>query len=76
MAITSTRCPVLGAHVSFETDFEGGVTKIICAEYDDATGACRMKRSALDSGPLAQLLERTSEDSLRTRGTMCVLRVA
>lgn len=76
MTITSTRCPVLGAHVTRETDFEGRVTKIICAEYDDATGACRMKRSALEGGPLAQLLERTSENSLDTRGTMCVLRVA
>jgi hypothetical protein len=74
MAMTSIRCPVLGAHVTCVTDLEGSVTRIICAEYDESTGSCRLKETALEGGPLAQLLERMSEDTLNTRSTLCVLR--
>ena len=73
MTMASIRCPVLGAHITRVTDFEGGVTKIICGEYDKSTGRCRLKRSALQGGPLAQLLERVSEEALNTRSTLCVL---
>jgi hypothetical protein len=74
--MASTRCPVLGAHITRLTDFEGDVTRIICAEYQESTGTCRLKRTALDGGPLAQLLERLSEGALNTRGTVCVMRTA
>jgi hypothetical protein len=74
MAMTSIRCAVLGAHVTCVTDLEGSVTRIICAEYDEPTGSCRLKKTALEGGPLAQLLERMSEDTLNTRSTLCVLR--
>ena len=74
MAIKSIRCPVLSAHVTCVTDLEGSVTRIICDESDESTGSCRLKRTALEGGPLAQLLERMSEDSLDTRSTLCVLR--
>ena len=53
MAIRSIRCPVLGAHVTCVTDLEGSVTKIICAEYDESTGNCHLKGTALEGGPLA-----------------------
>lgn len=63
------------AHISTRvTDLEGHVTKIICGEYDKSTGRCRLKRSALQGGPLARLLERVSEAGLNTRSTLCVLR--
>ena len=74
MTMASIRCPVLGAHVMRVTDLEGQVTKIICGEYDKSTGWCRLKRSGLQGGPLAQLLERVSEETLDTRSTLCVLR--
>lgn len=74
MAMTSIRCPVLGAHVTRVTDLEGNVTRIICGEYEESTGTCRLKKTALEGGPLAQLLERMSEDTLNTRSTLCVLR--
>ncbi len=73
MAIKSVRCPVLGAHVRQVTDFEGAVTRVICAEYELA-GTCRLKRAALDQGPLTQLIERAAEESLDTHDTKCVLR--
>lgn len=76
MAISSIRCPVLGAHVTRVTDLEGNVTRIICAEYDQSDGSCRLKKSAREGGPLTQLLERMSEDTLDTRSTLCVLRTA
>lgn len=75
MAMTSIRCPVLGAHVTRVTDFEGNVIRIICREYEQSTGACRLKKAAFEGGPLAQLLERMSEETLNTRGTLCDLRV-
>ena len=73
MAMTSIRCPVLGAHISRVTDFEGHVTKIICADHEKSTGTCRLRRTALDGGPLAQLLKRVSEETLDTRGARCML---
>jgi len=75
MAIRSIRCPVLGRHVTEITDLEGAVTRVICAEYHDSDGACGLKASVQGSGPLGQLLERTSEDSLHTRSVRCVLLV-
>ena len=74
MVMTSIRCPVLHAHVTRVTDFEGAVTKIICAEYEDPAGHCRLKKAALEGGPLARLLERASEDMLKARSTLCDLR--
>ena len=74
MAMTSIRCPVLGAHVTRVTDLEGTVTRIICAEYEESSGTCRLKKTALEGGPLGQLLERMSEGTLDTRSTLCVLR--
>ena len=74
MAMTSIRCPVLGAHVTRVTDLEGTVTRIICAEYEESTGTCRLKKTALEGGPLGQLLERMSEETLDTRSTLCMLR--
>jgi hypothetical protein len=75
MAIRSIRCPVLGRHVTAITDLEGAVTRVICAEYHDSDGACRLKASVRENGPLGQLLERMSEDSLDTRSMRCVLLV-
>jgi hypothetical protein len=76
MAMKSVRCPVLGAHVTQVMDLEDAVTGVICTEYDASDGTCRLKKSALEGGPLSQLLERVSEDSLSTHGTLCVLRAA
>ena len=74
MPLTSIRCPVLGAHVTRVTDLEDSVTRIICAEYEESSGTCRLKKATLKGGPLAQLLDRVSEDTLNTRSTLCVLR--
>jgi hypothetical protein len=73
MAITSVRCPVLGANVSRVTDLEGEVTRIICAEYEEPAGICRLKKSVSAGGMLSQLLERVSEHTLDTRSTQCDL---
>jgi hypothetical protein len=74
MALSTIRCPVLGAHVTRVIDLEGNITRIICPEYEASTGACRLKKTALRGGPLAQLIERVSEDTLTSRGTLCDLR--
>lgn len=73
MGINLVRCPIIGANVSRVIDFEGETTKIICAEYDEQTGVCRLKKSASQGGMLSQLLERVSEDTLNTKSTRCVL---
>jgi hypothetical protein len=76
MAIQSVRCPALGAPVARITDLEGGVIRVVCGEYNDRDGTCRLKASARASGPLGQLLERVSEHSLDTRSIRCVLLTA
>lgn len=74
MAMTSVRCPVLGAHITRVTDLEGTVLRIICPEYEEETGTCRIRRIAIQGGPLTQLLERLSEDTLSSQGTLCIMR--
>jgi hypothetical protein len=74
MTIESIRCPVLGAHVTRVTDFEGNVSRVICAEYEQPE-TCRLKKTALEGGPLTQLLERAAEDTLSSRDTRCVLKL-
>jgi hypothetical protein len=76
MVTTSVWCPVLGAHVTRVSDFEGQVARVICPEYDEATGTCRLKRAAEEGGPLGRLLERVAEDTLETRNEICSLRAA
>jgi hypothetical protein len=73
MAITTAHCHVLQGTVTRVTDLEGEVTRIICPEYDDRTGLCRLKQRALDGGPLSQFLERVSEDTLATATASCDL---
>ena len=73
MAIVSVRCQVLGASVTRVTDLEGEVTALICPEFEEPTGICRLKKNARQGGPLSQLLERVSEDALETRTTRCNL---
>jgi hypothetical protein len=75
MAIKSIRCPVLQAEVTLVTDFEGHVTRVICPEFEPAD-RCRLKKAALDEGPLVQLIERTAEHTLSSHDTRCVLQVA
>ena len=74
MAITTIRCHVLGAAVTRITDLEGEVSRIICPEYQEATGLCRLLSDADTGGPLARLLERVAEDALTRRGSVCHLR--
>ena len=71
MSITITRCHVLGANVSRITDLEGTVTRVICPQYEEPAGTCRLRRDALKGGPLSQLLEKVDEDTLAQRGTRC-----
>jgi hypothetical protein len=74
MAITTVRCHVLRAMVTRITDLEGEVSRIICPEYLEATGSCRLLTDADTGGPLSRLLERVAEDGLARRGTRCHLR--
>lgn len=73
MSVATVRCPVIGVHVSRITNLEGEVTGLICSEYEEATGICRLKRNASRGGPLAQFLERESENTLDTRTERCHL---
>jgi hypothetical protein len=74
MAITTVRCHVLAATVTRITDLEGEVSRIICPEYHEPTGSCRLLSDADTGGPLSRLLERVAEDSLTRRGSRCHLR--
>ena len=73
MAIASVRCPVAHAVVTRVTDFEGETLRVICPEFEEPTGICRLKKSAFEEGPLSQLLERVAEDTLDRRTTRCDL---
>jgi hypothetical protein len=53
MVTTWIRCPVLGGQVTRVTDFKGNVTRIVCEEYEEPAGTCRLRKTVLQGGPLA-----------------------
>lgn len=73
MPIVSTSCHVSHAQVNLLSDLEGHVTRVFCPEYDARDGQCRIKAESTKGGPLSQLLERLSEDTLDRRGCRCDL---
>jgi hypothetical protein len=73
MSLETIWCPVTGRRVSRLANLEGEVTGVICPEYDAATGLCRRRTDVLRGGPLAQLLERASEETLADATTRCVI---
>jgi hypothetical protein len=73
MAITTTHCPVSHREAIRVTDFEDNTLRVICAEYDDVTSACRVKVRASAGGPLARLLDCAEEHTLATHGVRCSL---
>ena len=62
-------CPVLKTHITYVTDLEDRAIRVICYEYEEATGACRVKRHTQSDGVPAQLCE--SESSARTPELLC-----
>jgi hypothetical protein len=71
MAITTTWCSVLQANVTKVTTFEDEVTTLICPEFEPVTKTCRMKKMTGLGGPLSQLLERVSEETLANPTVRC-----
>ena len=71
MPITTIHCPTSHSDVVRVTDFEGATTRVVCAEYDEASETCRLKTRALEDAPLARLLERAGEGTLATHGARC-----
>ena len=72
MGLEHIWCPVIEAHITRVTNLEGEVTSVICPDYVGATGCCRRRTAVLKEGPLAQLLERMSEDTLDDPTTRCL----
>jgi hypothetical protein len=73
MAITTTWCSVLQANVTKVTTLEGEVTTLICPEFDPVTETCRLRKMTGLGGPLSQLLERVSEETLANPAARCHL---
>jgi hypothetical protein len=73
MAIKSVLCHVSQSHVRVVADLEGSITRLICSEYEEATGLCRLRKTALSGGPLSNLLERLDEGTLDRPATRCEL---
>ena len=74
MNLKQVHCPTLQASVSVVTDLEGAVSSVICPEYLDATGGCRLKMAGTSGGPLSRLLERVSDHTFGTHGHRCDVR--
>jgi hypothetical protein len=66
-------CPILGAHVTRVT--HRGSTRILCSEYCETEGICRLRKAALEGGTLQGLIEATSE-GMALGGTSCVMLTA
>jgi hypothetical protein len=71
VAIESIHCPVSSADVVRVTDLEGMTLRIVCAEYDESTHACRLKSRGAGAGPLGRLLEAAQEHRLGAHGVRC-----
>jgi hypothetical protein len=66
-------CPILGAHVTRVT--QKGSTRILCGEYCEAGGICRLKKAALERDELQGVIE-ASSDGVPLGGTSCVMLTA
>jgi hypothetical protein len=75
MALTAVRCAVLGAMVTRITDRDGHPTSVVCAEYEEPSGICRLKRAARERGPLAPFLDRAAEEAPDAGSIACDVRV-
>jgi hypothetical protein len=73
MAIESVWCSVLKANVTKVISFEGEVSAVICPEFESAMKTCRLKRATAQYGPLSQLLDRVSEETLTEPSPHCNL---
>jgi hypothetical protein len=73
MAITSAWCSVLQASIPRLTTLEGEVSTVVCPEFEPVTRTCRLKKAVGRGGPLSQLLERVSEQALRSPAPRCNL---
>jgi hypothetical protein len=73
MGMKSLRCSVRQTAVTVVTDLEGEITKVICPEYERATGLCKIRAAALRGGALSQLLDRLAASSLDRRAARCDL---
>lgn len=73
MTISTAHCHVLPGAVTRITDLEGHTTRIICPEYDEATGQCRLRLQELGGGPLGRLLVRAEQEALGADSARCVL---
>ncbi len=74
MAIVSIHCPVIGLQITRVTDLEGATTRVICPQYEESTGICRLKRQGRGGGMLSQFLDRVAEDALRSKDLHCDFR--
>jgi len=74
MSLKQAHCPVLQAQVTVVTDLEGAIGRVICPEYVESDGSCRLKSQSIVGGPLSRLLERVSENTLASRGARCEVR--
>jgi hypothetical protein len=73
MTINSAWCPVLHGRVTTITTLEGDIIKVICPEFEDSSKTCRVKKAVGLGGPLSQLLERVTEESLAEPDPRCDL---
>ena len=73
MPIVTTHCHVLHGQVNRLSDMEGHIIQVFCPEYDATHDRCRIKLATMSGGPLSQLLERVSEETLDRRGCRCDL---
>lgn len=69
--IQTAYCHVINDDVTLLVDMEGAISSVVCPDYDPVGHVCRRKRRDLGDGPLAQLIDRSSEHRLAERGERC-----
>ena len=75
LAMKTIQCHVIRRNVTVVTDLDDTVTLVICPEYVEPTGMCRMRRAPESGGPLSQLVGRVREAaSLAAPCTRCYLK--
>lgn len=74
MAVESLWCLVRHTPVERVLDDEGGVTAVICPEYDCRAATCHLKAGVLDDQVLSQILEHVPDHPLDHPAGRCVLR--
>jgi len=73
MVRAALRCPIRHTAVVRVTDVRAGTDTVVCPEYEEPTGICRLKEEALSDPSRSPLVDRLSGERRGAGPARCSL---